>query len=362
MKLSANNFFHVVKQLVMGGGRHKNSPYTPFNDAGYLHDADGKVTDLVGPVVTAGLTDNSGGTAAATLSAAAPKYTMVLATPDMTKLVNSQVFQVAIPHAFKVTNVLWRDDVAVTTSGKAVTFTAGISGSAMTGGVIVVSGTQATGAATNGTTITAGNVGTGTNTLSFTTSSVTTFVEGEGHLEATVVNLDLANTLSSLATSVNTLNSMNGIALAETNAMIFSAAAGTTTVGSMNFVVPRDYDEATDDFRFRVKADMSGSTDTPTIHVVVYQKRTGVALATLVTSSNSAALGTTEQDIEFDLGRKGLKRDDALTITIIADAHTTDNVQIWDAYPVYRSTLVSYNETEGTPVDEAARNRGTPLR
>lgn len=344
-----NNFLQVIKQTVTGGGNLADG-VTPRDDSGFLVDVNASVADLSPPI----LTDNTGGTVSTTLAAAAAKNVIIIPIPDMTKLANSQIFEVLMPYAFTVNSALFRTNVAVSTGAKAATFTAGVDGSAMTGGVIVVSGTQATGVATNSTSITAGNTGTATNKVSFTVSSVTTFVEGEGQLEVTVTNTDLANTLSSLAKAAN-----GNLAASETNLVVFSSPASTTTIGTVNFTVPRDYDEATDHLSLHLLAASAGATDTPTITATVYRKRAGSNIATAATVAGSVALTSAQQTVKFFMAQKGFKRDDTLTIVLSTTAHTTDAILIYGMEPVYRSTLVSYAETDNA---NGKATTGTILR
>lgn len=318
MKFSASNFLTIVKQIVTGGGRRADN--TAFSDSGYLHvSAAVSLATLLTPSTTQ-----------------AAKNTIILPIQDMTKIVNSQVFQVALPYNFQVTAVRWRDDVAVSTGGKATTFTAGITGSAMTGGVIVVSGAYATGVATNGTAITALNSGTPGATLSFTTSSTTTFSEGQGHLEAEVINTDLANTLQGSAD--------------ETNARVLKVPAGTTDVGTVAWNVPWDFDENTDTLHVRVLASMATkSTDTNVLLAsTAYLKVAGSALGSdLAVTAPTTVLSTTEQWCVFNFYGKNLKADNILYFKLAAANNATagEEVLIHAIEFVYRSTLVSFHET-----------------
>lgn len=322
MKFSANNFLMAVKNLVTGGGRHDDN--SPYNDSGYLHVSDAVNLNALLPTASSG-------------AALAAKNVITIPIPDMTKLVNSQVWQVAVPYNFQVTSVLFRDDVAITTGAKAATFTAGIDGVAMTGGVIAVAGTLATGVATNGTAITALNNGTAGAKLSFTVSSVTTFSEGEGHLEATVVNKDLANTLQGSAD--------------ETNAVVVKVPAGTTNIGVIAWQVPWDYDEKTDTLHVRVLASQdTKSTDTNDgLAATAYIKVAGSALgADLALTSPTTVLSTTEQFCVFNLYGKGLKADNILYFHLNTNGNNAtvgEEVLIHEIEFVYRSTLVSYHET-----------------
>jgi hypothetical protein len=347
VKFSINNFLTLAKQIVMGGGR--NSAGEPIASSGFLKDVTLPLSALSKQDT---LTDNTGGTAGTTLAATAVKQTIHIPLGSLALLVNSQTFEVAVPFAFTISSVLFRDDVAVTTGAKAATLTTKINTTALTGGVVAVSGTYATGATQAGTAVSANNVGVAGDLINIAVSSVTAFTEGTGHVEVTIINNDLANTLSSLATQFN----LRGLEASETNLLVQSFPASTTSLGSFSIVVPRDYDEATDTFALKLAAASAGATNTPGITATVYRKRPGAAIATVATSvaakvpgvTTAAALTTASQVLEINLSTFGLQRDDALTIVLTADAHTTDAVLIYSIEPVYRSTLVSYDQTDGT--------------
>lgn len=139
-----------------------------------------------------------------------------------------------------------------------------------------------------------------------------------------------------------------------------SNAAG--TVGTtIPFWVPRDYDEATDEIVFRVVANMGGATDTPTLTIsgsketlVTTNGSTFNATAALtitsvdgVAGAVSTALSATRTRHDAIIRGGGLKRDTLVFLKIVTGAHTTDAIQIAALGVVYRSTLVSYNETDG---------------
>jgi hypothetical protein len=206
-------------------------------------------------------------------------------------------------------------------------------------------GAFSNGSATNSTTITAANSGTAGAKLSFTVSSVTTFVEGTGHIEATVVNNDLANTLQGTAD--------------ETNALVFKVPANVDTVGVISWVIPPDYDEATDEITVRVLASqLTSSVDNDVqLDAQVYKKVAGSALGSdLNPTIPSTILSTTEQWLEFVLTGNTFRRDNVLYFNLITDGHNDtagEEVLIHAVEFKYRSTLVSYDEATST---------GTPLR
>lgn len=161
------------------------------------------------------------------------------------------------------------------------------------------------------------------------------------------------NALSEIAGQLNAINAQVNLTAAETNLRVLSLAASTTAIGTLNFVVPRDYDENTDIFGLKVIAASAGATDTPVLTATVYRKRLGANIATVGTFTGSQALTALAANVNFYAISKGLQRDDVLTIVLTAAAHTTDAVLVYGIEPSYRSTLVSYHEKD------AAKN---PLR
>lgn len=321
MKLSLNNFLTAVKQIVVGGGRHTDN--SPFNDSGYLHVSDAANLNSLHATASSG-------------AALLARNVIILPVPSLALVVDSQVIETTIPYNFKVTNLLFRTDVAVTTGAKAATFTAGLDGTPMTGGVIALAGAQATGVATNSTSITALNSGTAGAKFSLTASAVTTFIEGNGHFEATVVNTDLANALQGTAD--------------ETNATVVMVPAGTTAVGTIAWNVPWDFDEATDVLHVRVLASMATkSTDTNVLLASTsYLKVAGSALGSdLAVTAPTTVLSTTEQWLTFNFYGKNLKADNILYFKLATANNSTvgEEVLIHAIEFVYRSTLVSYHDT-----------------
>lgn len=159
----------------------------------------------------AALTDSSGGTASATagVSANAQKETVIIPLGNLSTLANTQVWKVALPYAFTVSNAVYRAGQGVSTGSKLATLTLQINGATATGGVISLTSATATptGATIAGTTITGNNTGTAAQTVEVAVSAVTAFVEGSGWVELTVVNTDKANQAASIAALGNAIRS-----------------------------------------------------------------------------------------------------------------------------------------------------------
>lgn len=345
MKLDTFNFLQEIKNLITGGGRTASGIIK--NDAGFAHDVNMSLNDIIGVV-----TDSSGGTAGATVAANSYKQTFIIPI-QLKGLVNAAVWKVAIPFAATVTAALFRTGVVVSTAAKAATLTVTTNGGgAVTGGVMALTSANqnATGGTVAATAISgAGATITAGQTIEVTVSGVTAFVEGDGYVEFTVTNNDLANAAATTLAQLNMVSS-------ETNLRVFSAPASTTTVGYLTLVIPRDYDENTDSFSLKITTAMAGSTDTPTLSASVYRKRPGSSIATVATSvagknvgqTATVTLSSASQVVEFNFSQNTLKRDDAITIVLTSTAHTTDALLLYSVEPVYRSTLVSYNESDNT--------------
>jgi len=95
-------------------------------------------------------------------------------------------------HAFKILSVDWRQAKAVTTAAKLATINLEIGTTDLTGGVVSLTSALCTpaGVAVAGTAITAGNVGTATDSFSIEASAVTAFSEGAGWLIVEIQNTE----------------------------------------------------------------------------------------------------------------------------------------------------------------------------
>ncbi len=324
-KFDAFNFLQAIKDLVTGGGREKDGT-TPLLTAGFKRDMNFSLQDM----------SNDGAlTTAATT-------TIIIPLGAMSTVADGNVYGVAIPFAFTATGTaLFRCTVPITTGAKATTLTSRINTTNTTGGVISVAGTYAANATQAASAAySANNVGTAGQVLNVIASSTTAFTEGAGQVEIQVINNTLLNTLQ--------------LAASETNLRVISSPPSTTQVGTVNTVIPRDYDETTDDFTLHLGLAMSGATDTPTVTATAYRKRPGSNIVTVATSvagklrsGTAATLSATEQVVVIDFGNNGLLMDDAITIVVTVTAHTTDSVLVYYVEPTYRSTLVAFHESTG---------------
>lgn len=119
------------------------------------------------------------------------------------------------------------------------------------------------------------------------------------------------------------------------------AAEGATA--SFSFVIPRDYDEATDELRVAITGKMDGATDTPAVTATVTAQTPGEAAETLANGASVGTFGAALQAFEIDLSGHGLRRGDLVTVALAIGAHTTDALS-FVASETHRSTLVSYHD------------------
>lgn len=183
-------------------------------------------------------------------------------------------------------------------------------------------------------------------------------------------NQDVGVSLGDLAlgsTSVLTTDS-SGLRMISTGV---SSTQGSTSFGTFNWIVPRDYDQNTDKLLVRVVAAMSGNTDTPTITVTSStilpagtMKSDAITLntaATLTAGSTvngstvtaitngvitaSSTLSSTHALYEFPMNGLGLCRDTEVVFKITTGVHNTDKAELYAVELVYASCLVGFMES-----------------
>jgi hypothetical protein len=161
----------------------------------------------------------------------------------------------------------------------------------------------------------------------------------------------LTNDVATLASKINSLAAGTQLTTTETNSAAIVIAASTTAVGTVVIPIPRDYDEASDYFKIRINADqVTQVTDTNDIlTVTAYIKRGTAALGTAIAVATTTPLATGAQWIGFDFSGHGFLRDDIVdfVITIANNATAGEEARIRAIEYSYRSTLVSYHETDG---------------
>lgn len=161
------------------------------------------------------IADSTTGTAGTTAAAGTGVQTIALPI-IMSKLANGDVLTNYTPgYKFKLLSATFAVTSPVTTAAKAATLNLEIGTTDVTGGVIALTSANSTplGALVAGTSITAANTGTSTDTISVEASNVTAFAEGEGMLLLKIQNMDTADAhaseLRQLAEIRTTLIKMN---------------------------------------------------------------------------------------------------------------------------------------------------------
>ena len=152
--------------------------------------------------------------------------------------------------------------------------------------------------------------------------------------------------------------------------------SSTTNSGYLQWSVPRDYDEASDQFSIRIELNQAAQVTDKSVQIVgaltlrnvqpnssptVLTTTTAAVYATVPFSANAGttssanganitAVAPNTQVVELVFTGNGLKRDMIVTAFIRPSGSVTagDNVQIYGFDLTYASTLVSYNPTDGT--------------
>lgn len=126
-------------------------------------------------------------------------------------------------------------------------------------------------------------------------------------------------------------------------------SASQTDLGTLTFMIPRDYDATVDKLYIRFLANSAGDTNTPTIDCAMYRKRAGAALSSDIDPTISAAVNnnTTKAGwVEIVSEDDGWQPGDAVTCVFTTSAHTTDALNVYALEVVYYSDLVYYEPTE----------------
>ncbi len=172
---------------------------------------------------------------------------------------------------------------------------------------------------------------------------------------------------------------LNARAFQASSVPALSIPAGTNQpIGTVTFLVPRDYDEASDHFTVHLLIACSNSADntagltvtgTPTIQPFsTGTATTGAAVSAIVPfTTGTATLSTTEQDIEVNLSGNGLLRNSLISVALALSGTNADPVYVYGLSFYYDSTIVSYNETDATDnpsntTSLALTGFGNPLR
>jgi hypothetical protein len=126
-------------------------------------------------------------------------------------------------------------------------------------------------------------------------------------------------------------------------------SAGQTDLGTLTFMIPRDYDATVDKMRIRFLAQSAGDTDTPTIDCAMYRKRAGAALSADIDPTISAAINTNTalaDWVEIVSESDDWEPGDAVTCVFTTSAHAADALNLYALEVVYFSDLAYYEESE----------------
>lgn len=153
------------------------------------------------------LTDNTTGAAGTTLAAGVGDFTLPLYVNLADLAAADLVTTFTLGFKFKILSMDFVVEKAATTAAKAATLTPKISGVAVTGGVLSLTSANCTpqGVVVAGTAVTALNTGASNATISITGSAVTAFVEGAGWILLRIQNMDSADAIASLASTINSI-------------------------------------------------------------------------------------------------------------------------------------------------------------
>lgn len=154
------------------------------------------------------LTDSTGGSTADTTLAATAGVTVVSIPLTLASIADGDMLTNYTPgFKFKVLAVDFVTTTVATTSAKASTLNVEIGTTNLTGGVVslTTSSCDTRGEITAGTSVTAANTGSATDTISVEASSTTTFVEGAGTLLIKIQNMDTADNMAKTARLTNEL-------------------------------------------------------------------------------------------------------------------------------------------------------------
>lgn len=137
-------------------------------------------------------------------------------------------------------------------------------------------------------------------------------------------------------------------ASAETVFEAVTSYRGTTVGGSLQFVVPRDYDQTVDKLKIRFLA-QSSSSETPTIDAVLYRKRAGAAISGDLDPTISAAINSATAKaawVEINCDDLGMQPGDALHFDFTFSTHSSHEANMYGLEVEYRSDLVYYDKTD----------------
>jgi hypothetical protein len=172
------------------------------------------------------------------------------------------------------------------------------------------------------------------------------------------------NALAEIAKILNAQN-VNASGNPQGSMFVLTVPTGTTNIGTFTLTIPRDYDEASDNFKVRLEANLANADASITVTAagqiahIASQLPTSTAVVSVATSpatvSGTAPFSTTTLDLtqevqvfEIKLSGNNLKRDDVITVVLALAGTTSGAAYVYNVEYHYDSTIVSYNDTDAT--------------
>lgn len=170
------------------------------------------------------------------------------------------------------------------------------------------------------------------------------------------------NALAQVALQLNAMRANFATSVSSVPA-IATPSGSSPAIGTFSFAVPRDYDEASDHLAIYLESNSANAdaaitvTGTATIAPIASQLATSTAIVattkTAVTATapfSTTSLNVTQEVQVFviNLSGYGLKRNDIVSVALAYAGTTTGTDYVYSVFRHYDSTIVSYNETDGT--------------
>lgn len=175
------------------------------------------------------------------------------------------------------------------------------------------------------------------------------------------------NAIASIAAAVNAIT----VGSDSNSFPAIVVAAATTAIGSVEFPIPRDYDEASDTFIIRVQVAINAADVAVPITLIGtlswMNASTGtvnsIAAVTATQPFNTTKnLTATETTYEINLSGNSLKRDALTSVVLALSGLTSGSAFVYGVEVLYDSTIVSYNITDQTGIDGVLSEYGNNLR
>lgn len=222
---------------------------------------------------------------------------------------------------------------------------------------------------TGGTTTYGGTNVLGTVTTTFVNTQIANnFATLQSELAAVRTELiALQNNSSTIAKAFNA--GVQFVGSVSSSSAIVIPSGTNQAIGSFSFIVPRDYDEASDALSIRAYISLANADASITATATATVRPLGGSAVTKTAVNGTAEflttalnLTTTEQRVCFDLSGYGLKRGTQVTVALALVGTTTGNTNVYGVEYLIESCIVSYNDTDLTGSDSFFGTTGNPLR